>query len=559
MDPISASAFNLHVEENARALIEEKQKAEQEFREIIVSCKSLSYYESKRFKSLIPQIFACFIAASFHIVVGIALAYSAILVPQLEAENSDIPVTKSQSSWIASLIVVAVPFGSMLGGFLMEAFGRLNTIKLAALPGMAGWTLIANATNIEMLIIGRLLTGLASALGTSPAIVYITEVARADLRGSLIAAAPTFASLGMVIAYLKGWYMSWRLVAWLCNIYTIVPAIMIFIIPESPIWLVSKGKVEEAAKSLAWINKYQPQPINKNETLAEMQLAALQKEHENKMSEQKNQDFTTRIKGFTKPTGYKPLLILMGLFFFQQFSGIYITLFYAVTFFEAVGSDVDAYLASILIGTVRLIMSVFNTWMLKRFKRRPLVMTSAAGMAICMAVSGLYTLWIHEKKTTLTWVPVVCIILYVVTSMIGLLTIPWTMTAELFPTEIRGLAHSVAYSIANLIMFASVQSYRDLSRLLGGSHGVQWFFAVVSVAGMIYAWIFLPETHGKKLIEIQQYFETNTIYLGQEKKKRKAALLKDTTKKPIVIASRVTDEDVKKAKVGQKEKMINSV
>lgn len=158
-----------------------------------------------------------------------------------------------------------------------------------------------------------------------------------------------------------------------------------------------------------------------------MQLAALQKEHENKMTEQKNQDFTTRIKGFTKPTGYKPLLILMGLFFFQQFSGIYITLFYAVTFFDvsmqnlqnlvniltkmyksnahvhiillqAVGSDVDAYLASILIGTVRLIMSVFNTWMLKRFKRRPLVMTSAAGMAICMAVSGLYTLWIHESK-----------------------------------------------------------------------------------------------------------------------------------------------------------------
>lgn len=68
---------------------------------------------------------------------------------------------------------------------------------------------------------------------------------------------------GMVIAYLKGWYMSWRLVAWLSNIYTIVPAIMIFIIPESPIWLVSKGKIEEAAKSLAWINKYQPQPINK--------------------------------------------------------------------------------------------------------------------------------------------------------------------------------------------------------------------------------------------------------------------------------------------------------
>lgn len=81
--------------------------------------------------------------------------------------------------------------------------------------------------------------------------------------------------------------------------------------------------------------------------------------------------------------------------------------------------------------------------------------------------------------------PIACLLLYVVTSMIGMLTIPWTMTAELFPTEIRGLAHSIAYSVANLIMFASVQSYRDLDHLLGGSAGVQWFFAVVSIGGKI--------------------------------------------------------------------------
>lgn len=127
------------------------------------------------------------------------------------------------------------------------------------------------------------------------------------------------------------------------------------------------------------------------------------------------------------------------------------------------------------------------------------------------------------------------------------------MTAELFPTEIRGLAHSLAYSIANLIMFVSVQSYRDLDYYLGGSDGVQWFFACVSIAGMIYAWVFLPETHGKKLTEIQEYFETNTIYLGQNKKK--GVLLK-TEKKPIVITSRVTEDDMKKAKIAQKEKMI---
>lgn len=66
-------------------------------------------------------------------------------------------------------------------------------------------------------------------------------------------------------------------------------------------------------------------------------------------------------------------------------------------------------------------------------------------------------------------VPVVCLLFYVCTSMVGMLTIPWTMTAELFPTEIRGIAHSISYSMANVLMFAALQSYRSLQTFLGGT------------------------------------------------------------------------------------------
>lgn len=192
----------------------------------------------------------------------------------------------------------------------------------------------------------------------------------------------------MVIAYMKGYLMNWRLVAWLCNIYTIVPVILVLLIPESPAWLVSKGKNEEAGKSLAWLYKYHPQPEHKvgtkafptfkqciqwyhkgrylvpfsfppikhkalfllflsvtklfllmfqSETLGELHLNALKKEHQQKLEEQARSSAnnrTRKLKAFLKPTGYKPILLLIGLFFFQQFSGIYITLFYAVTFFK---------------------------------------------------------------------------------------------------------------------------------------------------------------------------------------------------------------------------------
>lgn len=155
--------------------------------------------------------------------------------------------------FLASLVVICAPFGALLGGFLMEIFGRLRTLQIGAIPSVIGWILIACSTNVPMLLIGRLLGGLSTALATSPAIVYITEVARPELRGSLISFGPTLASFGMLLSYLKGAYLDWRLVAWLSIIYSIVPVIMVqFWVPESPVWLVSKGRIDDAKKSLEW-------------------------------------------------------------------------------------------------------------------------------------------------------------------------------------------------------------------------------------------------------------------------------------------------------------------
>ncbi|KAJ8984016.1 hypothetical protein NQ317_012239, partial [Molorchus minor] len=565
-EKLASYKSNELVEENARAILEEK-KEDEKFREIIVSCKSLSNYEGRSFKTLLPQIYAAMIVALYHIVVGVSLAYSAILIPSLDrnvtdgnstnsSDSGEIIATKDECSWIASVVVIVVPLGAIIGGFFMDSIGRLNTIKLAAIPSVIGWSLIASATNVPMIIAGRLLTGFASAWGTSPAIVYITEIARADMRGSLISSAPTFASLGMVICFLKGWFMHWRTVAWLSNIYAIVPCLLIFFIPESPAWLVSKGRIEQAAHSLRWINKYQPQPENRNESLAELQLNQLQKEHQQKLEAQSQREagIMSVVKEFFKPTGYKPILLLLGLFLMQQFSGIYMTLFYSIDFFRNVGSTINPYLASVLIGTVRMIMSCVNTFMLRTFHRRPLIMASGVGMAICMGLSGLFTYWILNGTSTENWIPVVLLLLYVITSMVGLLPIPWTMTAELFSIEIRGVAHSIAYSMANVLMFIAIKSYIFLTEAFGPA-GIQWFFAVVSIFASVYVFLFLPETHGKKLSEITGYFEDSSIFLGlvkQDVKKKKK------NQKKNLPVSRVGKTDIVKAK-GQSEKLMNNV
>lgn len=127
-----------------------------------------------------------------------------------------------------------------------------------------------------------------------------------------------------------------------------------------------------------------------------------------------------------------------------------------------------------------------------------------------MFISGAVTIWIKEGAQNLSWVPVLCLLLFVCSSMTGLLMIPWTLTAELFPMEIRSIGHSLAFAIANILMFLAVQSYRTLLDVLGGPHAVQWFFSFVSILGFFFGLCFLPETHGKKLSEIEAYFEKKT-------------------------------------------------
>jgi hypothetical protein len=152
----------------------------------------------------------------------------------------------------------------------------------------------------------------------------------------------------MCLAYIGGAIMDWRTLAWTAIIFAIVPVILVqLFVVESPVYLVSKGRIEDAAKSLTYLYKNYPKP-DQNESLADMHLRALLRDNEKKiadnsklppelaMKDAKMPSISEKIKEFKKPTGYKPLLILFFLFFIQQFSGIYITLFYSVTFLQVI-------------------------------------------------------------------------------------------------------------------------------------------------------------------------------------------------------------------------------
>ena len=143
---------------------------------------------------------------------------------------------------------------------------------------------------------------------------------------------------------------------------------------------------------------------------AEAAFTTITKENEIKLSEQRRRKHEGKggpgamLRLLLKPTGWKPMLILFLLFLFQQFSGIYITLFYAVTWFTEIDSGIDPYIASILVGLTRFFCSMVNTWLMRRYRRRTLCIVSSLGMAACMIVSGYFTMRITGGDRTGSWV-----------------------------------------------------------------------------------------------------------------------------------------------------------
>ncbi|KAK9875931.1 hypothetical protein WA026_011035 [Henosepilachna vigintioctopunctata] len=138
--------------------------------DISASCVSLNILDSTEKETekgtrqtLYRQLIATILAASFNIVFGISLAYSAILNPELAKNTSEIQTTETQRAWAASALTLAMPVGAPVSGILMDTVGRLNTVKIACVPAVIGWALIAISSDFYTLIAGRVFTGIASA------------------------------------------------------------------------------------------------------------------------------------------------------------------------------------------------------------------------------------------------------------------------------------------------------------------------------------------------------------------------------------------------------------
>lgn len=441
---------------------------------------------------------------------SMSLGFSAIAIPVLK-EN----LNSTQLSWFASVASLATPFGCFFAGPFADKYGRRKAMSFVNIICLLGWITIAlsyylNQMHFWILIIGRILTGLSTGLCSSPATVYMAEISTPELRGIFTTWASASFSLGVLVVYFLGFLLKSNLGA-ICITTSILPCIGLifttFLIPESPTWLIGKNRIEEGKKSLC--NIFDTKVCT---PLVLKELESLVKNREVKGFSTKRKSLfdklISKISYLLQPHCLRPIGVVLTYFMFQQFSGIFVIIFYAIDIVNNAGVTYDPYITIVVIGIVRLFSAILPSFLAKKFGRRPLSIFSGIGMSLCLLPLSLY---IYLKQTgavkadNSTWLPLTLLLFYFITSSIGFLPLPFALAAELFPTKIRGTAAGLISGIGYFFNFVAVKVYPDMVLYLGRS-GTFCFYGSMALIGTIFVYILLPETKGKSLKEIEEYF-----------------------------------------------------
>jgi len=375
--------------------------------------------------------------------------------------------------------------GCVLGGLLMERLGRRAAHQLISVPYVLGWVLISLARNTAMLYIGRFLTGLSVGMIGPLSAVFIAEIAGPAYRGVLLATVSVAVSTGILLANLLGTFLHWKLAAAISAIFPLICYIGVHWLPESPTWLAAKGRNAEATAAFQWYRGYSPD--------AKKEMEDLLNKH---ASERRKQSWTELWAEMRKGSFLKPFFVMIVFFFVMQFSGVNALAFYTVNILTDVGSGLDAFLATNIIGLVRVVMSVVACILARWFGRRPLSVTSSLGAAVTLFALG---------ATGPGWVPVLLLMLYICFISIGLVPLPWVMLGEVFPASLRGFGTGLTSAYGFLMFFAVVKTGPDLIASIG-IHGTFYIYGAVALGGAVFLCFFLPETRNKTLQDIEEEY-----------------------------------------------------
>lgn len=394
-----------------------------------------------------------------------------------------------QTEVAAGALLLGCLLGASIAGFLSDRFGRRKILAGAGVLFTASAVGSAISQGLAIFSITRLIGGIAIGFVSTLTPVYISEIAPPRSRGSLVSMNQLAIVVGILVAYLSNWGLSvlgdssWRWMFAAGAIPSLAFLIGLIFIPESPRWLFLQSRPAAAQAILTRIAG----AVEAQVELNAIELAAAEEARGS--------------RELLSPAMRGRLFIAVALAVLSQISGINTVLYYGSVIMKdhlAGQSGAGAIGANAVVGLVNLIGTIVAMCFIDRWGRRVLLLLASGGMAGCLMVLSI-SLKIRTAPIVLVFASVLC---YVAFFAVGLGPGVWVYITEIFPTELRSRATSVAVSALWASCLAVTLTFLSIVRALGIA-STFLIYALLSLATFCFVWKFVPETRGKSLEDIQ--------------------------------------------------------
>lgn len=459
---------------------------------------------------------------------GMPIGFSSILLPQLvvpnvsehllnlssNLSNQEPPLSNNRNligapkwetlymdlelaSWVSSVHSASTPIGCFISAPFTDRFGRKITLLVSIVPLVISWVMMALSPSHLMIIAARICGGIAVGFLAAPAQIYIAEIAEPHLRGMLVGSPFVAYSFGILLEFILGWKFSWRVVAWAGIILPCISWVCLLFANESPVWLVRNQRKEEAFKSMRWLRDTDQIARNEVNELVER----LEKEEE----EDKDQSLWKIVRQMEV---LKPLIIINLFNTFQILSGTFMIVFYAVQIIEEftmTGSAISGSTAAVFSAISRLIFTIMYCFVLMFVCRRTMLNWAGSVAAVSSFLLGFLVVFKHQLDPS-TLFSLACLLL--LTYLAGstcLFVMCGVGVGELLPSKVRGKISGYIFSYMNIVLFFLVKIFPTIVRHIGIS-GLFFSFSIGSFLATLTMYLFMPETKGRKLSEIEDYF-----------------------------------------------------